>query len=303
MLPWFRKASARSREARLPGGIGTVRFPEHFKVELETNDTLIAFDPEEDSITLRLSSVSLTPKEEGVSGAVQCIKDRGAENSLPVVEFANRAVISHEEAAAESGRDFLVRYWEIGIWNTIVILSATILQNGLQRRGVQRTLRLVPAIIQSLRLPCPADPEASEAELWLSAPEAGRTLTPDETAWLRASLREARMLARKYGLAGPLQPRLLDHLLDTWRDDPRPKEPAELVIDAVAAAFGEYLRDKHAFEWCLLGAPEAPAVGVRHSISATNLLLQKLVHNRIVRGQGPNLEAAHARLLAEIGRH
>jgi len=308
MLPWLKRAQPNIRETSLPGGAGTIAFPRYFQVELENEETLLAFDPADDSVTFRVSSVSFASKERGDHGAFKCIQDRAAEHGLEVRHSGGKAVIAYSEEFAEEGASYLAQYWEIGAHNTIVILSATVTQRAAQSTGARTIRSLVPAIIDSIQLTqfrrvlaldgeAPEGVEVSEAEPHY---QTHRALTPEETEWLKASLAAASALAKKYEGSKQLDPRGLDRIYSRWRQARGPKEPGELVVDALGAAFGQHLVRQHGFAWEVVSDPLGQTCAVRHAVGQTTAFPHDSIQKRLKTRQENFLTGIYQLVLEQI---
>src|SRR5687768_9090379 len=129
MLDWLKKKISSPREVSLPGNVGSMLVPNSLQVEEEDDSTLMFFRPGDESITLRASSISFTKVDATEVGGIEQILERARELNAAVQEFPDKAVLAFDEETVENGVPLIIRYWEIGSLNTIVILSATIIKS------------------------------------------------------------------------------------------------------------------------------------------------------------------------------
>ena len=103
---------------------------------------LISLLPHDDSISLRVSSISISRKDDNDESAGKIsIQDRATDKGVQFHEIEDKSYFSFEETSREDGVPLLIEYWQIGCKNTIVILSATIVAKYINNKTVSSNPR------------------------------------------------------------------------------------------------------------------------------------------------------------------
>jgi hypothetical protein len=276
-------------EASLPGEMGTISFPANFTVELEDTKTLLAYSPHDDSISLRVSSISISRKDENDESAGKIsIQDRATEKGVQYHEIEDKSYFSFEETSREDGVPLLIKYWQIGCKNTIVILSATIVAKYINNKTVQATLAIIPTIIESLKINKiyhVIETEDGQVESIITTAEpTPQKIVPfgvADNSWLQQSLELAAEINLKYGNAGSLTPKELDVIFTRWMHEEEGKESGDSIANALGAAFGEYLVDQHGFRWVVITDEYGTEYAVKTDIGETTSFPRASVQKRI----------------------
>lgn len=290
MWSWFRNRSFEDFESwQLPGDVGRVSLPKRFKVEIEDDRTLLAYPDEDSEISLRVTSISFVPKDPEENAAVRHVKERAAENGYVFEEVDGKGVASFEEESKEDGDSLLIRYWLIGDKCTLVILSATILRSALNARDVQETLKVMPRIVESVEITKTHEivelDDGTKIETTVEPQESieqtFRLFEKTEYEWLSKGLSEARRLSLRYGQGSTLDEEEMDGVFSAWMADESPEVDADLVADALGAAFGELLVHRHGFRWGVIEDQYGAENAVRHQRGDTTAFPRASVMKRI----------------------
>lgn len=309
MAFWFKKKHDRKLESwKLMGDVGTVSLPGDFIVEEEDDSTLLAYPKGEETISLRFSSISFqTEGGTDEDAARRHLKERASEDGLQYKTVDNKGVISFDEHSEQDGVPLIVRYWEIGSKNTIVILSATILETKVGNRVVQSTLEMIPAIIATVKITAihktlvAEDREVPVVENIVEPTEQSiRLFAHEEQRWLAENLEHARMLGVKYGSGGQHTPEELDAIFARWMQDEDDKESGNAVANALGAAFGDYLVEQHGFCWVVVTDEYGTEVAVRHNIGETMAFPRASVQKRIEDNDHEVFQNLHVMIVAHL---
>ncbi len=287
---WFRKGkpAAEFRTVDLPGNIGSVSVPADFTVEMEDDATLLACPREREMLSLRFSSLSFVMKGGGEDGGRASVRDKAMKGGLEYYEVDDKGIVSYADQTQENGTPLVVRFWEVGTRNTIVIISATILRARQNDGAVRSVLDKMPSILRSVQVRkvrriIEDNGRRVEAtvETTDEAPSTFAAFGKEEETWLATNLALARKLGLKYGSGGELGPEELDRIFSRWMHEENEKEAAELVANALGAAFGTWLVDRHDFRWGVLTDADGTEYAVKHKLGETMAYPRALVQKRI----------------------
>ena len=149
---WSNRTSDSLEEVSLPGEVGTVSIPADFTSEYEDDSTLLAYPRGPECISLRFTSISFTTNDGSENGGIEYVRCKSREENLPLWEYPEKVAVSCEEESMENGTPLLMKYWDVGSKNTLLIVSATIIRDLQSDRRVRRTLKLMPEIIRSVMI-------------------------------------------------------------------------------------------------------------------------------------------------------
>lgn len=288
---WFRKKkqATEMRETFLPGEIGTISIPASFSVKMEDEGTLLACPKGEDVISLRASSISIARNDgnDDTAGKI-AVRQRAEERGIAYYEVEDKGILSYDEPSEQDDVPLLVKYWYIGSKNTLVILSATILEAKKNAKVVSDTLALIPRILDSLKITKTyrvVVGEDRQVEAFATTaeptPQSVEPFGPEQDLWLSESLGLARALGVKYASGGDLTPEELDVVFSRWMHDEDEKESDDTVANALGAAFGDYLVEQHGFRWVLVTDEYGTEYAVRHNLGQTMAFPRASVQKRI----------------------
>ncbi len=289
MALWFKKKSENEfREVALPGEVGFISVPADFIVEDEDDSTVLAYPPGDEVITVRFSSISFAKKDDDEQTGLAFVKKKAREERLNYSELGDKGVLSFEEESEQQGTPLLIKYWEVGADNTIVIVSATIIKAKRDDKTVTKTLLSIPAMLESLKITkhhkiIQADGREVNATVQAADPEP-QTLSifgESDLEWLKTSLDRARALGIKYGSGGELGPEELDRVFSRWMHEEGDKEQDRHIADTLGAAFGTYLVQHDGFEWVIVTDEYGTEYGVKHQIRDTIAFPRASVIKRI----------------------
>lgn len=251
---WFNKRNTRMRVLVLPDEVGRVSIPAGYHSEFEDDSTLLVYPRSAESINLRFTCISFTKKDCSEAGGLEFIRDRAQEQNYLLQELPDKAVVSYEKESVEDGVALIIKYWEVGSKNTVVIISATIIKDRQDAPIVRETLKTMPKILKSLEITklhrvIEDSGRIVEATVQLAepTPQATRPFATGENKWLEENIARAKLLGAKYGTGSELTPEELDVIFSKWLHQSAHKEGPDTIVNALGAAYGEYLVKQHGF--------------------------------------------------------
>jgi hypothetical protein len=134
---------------------GPVAFlaPSDFQMHKEFDDTIAIYPAGDSGITLRFSLHTKAMHSELPDNvAEQFVTDHAAEHKLPLTRLKDRVFLTETGEADWPDRRVLIHYWQIGIGRVLVVCTATIWGKEREADTIQSTLKLMPIIVDSIRL-------------------------------------------------------------------------------------------------------------------------------------------------------
>ncbi len=292
----------------LPGDVGTVSLPSFLTVEIENDDTLMAYRDE--SLTLRFSSISFTkPGQSREETAKDYVRQQAKDKHHPYSESGENGIMSFEEQTEQDGEPLVISYWYVGAKNTILIVSTTVLVTQTKNPSVREILDMMPKVIETVTITVLhkrivyEDREIPVTEQVVENTEQQITsFGPSENAWLEECRSLATSLGLKYGSGGVLTPDELDVVFSRWMIEDRDKEPANSVANALGVAFGDFLVDNHEFRWVVVTDEYGKTTAVRHQYSEVMAFPTSSVAKRIDDNEPECFQVLHAMILDVLAR-
>lgn len=286
-----KKALDSFKTVDLPGEAGTISIPSFFTTELEGEATLLAYCPQDDAINLRVSSLEIIPKSDSQTAAFTSVLEKAQEEKLQYTLLKEKCILEQEAEMEEEGLALISKQWEIGIRNTLVILSASIVKSKANQQIVKKILAKIPQIIESIQITLRHEIiETDEGRTHITSktvdpwPHKITPFGPYENRWLEDNLYRARQLGIKYGSGGQLEPQELDVIFSRWISETETKEDEETIVNALGAAFGAYLANRLGFEWFIMADDEGREYMIRHTAKQVMAFPRSSVYKRIVGG-------------------
>ncbi|MEL7539112.1 MAG: DUF3806 domain-containing protein [Pseudomonadota bacterium] len=304
MLSWLgKKRSTLCQTVSLPGDVGVVGLPAGMENRLDGSDTLLAWPARHSDIFLRFSSVSFDANSGSDDRAARFVRKRALEHGWRYRNSPGKVIATYESKAREEGKTVNVRYWEVGQRATVVIFSVTVTANRMRARHVRDLLSAAEAIADSIDIRkyfesvplAGGDHAATSVETLDPVPQQFRRFAAAEEDWLEASRNTAVRLAFRYAQAAPLDPATLDAVFAAWHEDDVIKRlPPEQLVDALGAAFGDYLVAHEQFDWGVLSDEFGSELVVRHAIGSTTAFPRSSVQKRIDNFEPSVFQQLHA---------
>jgi hypothetical protein len=309
---WSRKKnkSAGMREVALPGEMGTISLPSNFKVEMEDDNTLLAYLVNEDAISLRASSLSFCRKDgnDETAGKV-AVQERAQKKGLHYYERDDKGILAYEEPSEQDGIPLVIKYWYVGSKNTMVILSATIDANQINRKSVHEVLATIPRIVESVKINTirrVIEGEDRQIETYVTTaeptPQRIEPFRAEENAWLETNLKVAAELNLKYGSGGDFTPQELDAIFSRWMQEEEKKETGEAVANALGAAFGEFLVEQKGFRWVVVTDEYGTEYAVKCDIGEVTAFPRASIEKRIEDGIPELFQNIYLMILDQLKR-
>jgi hypothetical protein len=315
MFSWFKKpddpapSSESFQKLNLQANIGTFEIPGNYTTEWD-EDTLL-FYPKDDprDITFRISTISVVPKDDSVNCGVSHIGKIATEYNASIHGNDRKAWIHYTNDSVEDGLPSVIHFWHVGQFNSVVILSATVIKSAEKKRSIRDALVLAEKIVESI---CVTkhhrtfdDPDGKITITIEEFPsplneEARRPFEAEENEWLRTSLAAAAELSTRYGSGGAPTPADLDKIFSRWLHETGDKEPPELIIDALGAAFGQFFVDHHGFSWKVVIDQYGTEYAVDHPVGQNTAFPRSSIEKRIESGDEDFLHPIYRTVLQHL---
>lgn len=291
LFRWRSNKQPEMKTVELPGEVGTVSMPANWVCNLEEDTTLLIYDQDCADVTIRISSISFSKPNADDNAAKEFVRTQAVERGHAFTDLGEKGVATYSEDVIEGEEALTICYWHIGSKNTLAILSATLNKSMKNSRAVKAMLQQIPSMVESLHI--------SKSHFILE--QDGRKVTgttesvdptPQEVApfgekenrWLATNLDLAHGLSLKYGSGGGIDPQELDRLYGRWAEETEGKESTEQIINALGAAFGEYLVESHGFCWVVLTDEYGTDYCVSHPSAQTKAFPCSSVEKRVATG-------------------
>lgn len=304
MFSWFKK-SRDYIKVMLPGEVGHLEIPADYE---DDQSTLVFCSPKMAAkIVFRVSSFTGVPKP-GVEGLTEeRIGEIAAESGSEVKKQGEKVFCHCMEEADEDGTTLDIHFWHIGFKQTMVVLSATVVQESSNTGAVQKELAEVPRMIETLQITKErvvyVNEEGSfEATVGSGEPikDSRRELNKEEEKWVKESLERAAKLSMRYGSGGTLDPAQLDAIFSRWKQEREKKESAQEVVDGLGAAFGQFLVESTGFGWRMITDQYGTEYAVEHPNWELTTFPRTVVEKRIESGEEDFFRPIHHVITEEM---
>ena len=314
MLSWFKKPPQQWKTLSLPGEIGTIAVPETWRNEWDhevsenATETLLFFPEGNDDVTFRISVLSIVANDDAHDRGIAFVANRATEEGKELAKHEGKVFFQTLEPSEEDGTPLLISYWYVGALNSVCILSATVTQSAAGAGNVRAAMKLAPRIVESISIKKRHREIGDAGEVTITEEvvpqqaQARRPLNDDEHVWLAAALERAAQLSLKYGSGGLSSAAELDAIYSRWLRAEEWKEPAELIIDALGAAFGQLIADQHGFTWVVVTDEWGTEYAVFHPTGETTGFPRASVEKRIAERKEDFFEPIYKTLLWQLER-
>lgn len=138
----------------VPVGKGevTVSAPKDYVPGSEPDDTTMLTPPGDPGIVLRLNFHQMDKPGVPKDIALRFVRDQAKEKGLTVSEKGDKAFFTESGRLDEGGKKLVTQFWQIGFGKSLIVLSATILEEQSDSDAVKECLeKVVPLMIESLK--------------------------------------------------------------------------------------------------------------------------------------------------------
>ena len=278
------------RKWNLPGDVGTVLLPEFLTVEMEDDETLLAFAAD-DSVNLRFSCLSIITRGPSRDNVIQDgLQDRARREGNAFVMFGDNPAIVEESTSEQDGEALIIHRWHVGSANTLTVVSLTTTPELLETSTSRQLFQLMPKVIESVTITKTQtiieDEDGEDVTITKrkveNTPQELLPCSAADNAWLEESRRCAQRLNLQYGSGGELTPAALDVVFSRWMiDECSEKVPNDDVASALGTAFGDYLVEHHDFYWLVVKDELGNEPAVKHRQVNSIAFTRASVANRI----------------------
>ena len=262
---------------RVDLGLGSVTalIPEGFSYHVEEEGTVVAWlDDDPEIIALRLSCITLVPKDETVQPITEVIADEARANGLEPIHAGDRTYFISEETSSEEGENYWLRFWQVGYLNYTFIISLCCLDSLRSSRRVTEVSRLMPALIDSIE----KRPEHSELT------EHEQHALEEQREVVRELLQQRYDVFSLPGLRADLP--VLQQIISDRAFGPE----QEYEWSCVGVVFGDILASEFGLDWCAFCDEQGAESALRLGGSTITLYPRSMILKRMANGEEIDLE-------------
>ena len=263
---------------RVELGIGSVTavLPDGLSYDVEEDGSLIAWmDEDPEALALRISCITLVPKDENVQPVTEVIAEEAANHGLKAIRTGDKVYFISEECSTEEGETYWLRFWHAAYLNFTFIISVCCAESDRESRQVATASRMVIKIIESLA----KRPEHSElTERELHGLEEQRQVVRD-------------VLQSRYDVFTLPTLRADLPVLQQLIEDRAFSPEQEYEWSSVGVVFGDVLASELGLDWCAYCDEQGAEPALRLGESSITLYPRSMILKRIERGDEMELDA------------
>lgn len=133
-------------------GAFILHVPSNMIVEKDEKGTTVIYQRNNDDAIIRISFISFKPKDPNeTEGGLRIVQSNINEKKYESLTIGDRLIAHWQENINENGEELILKYWEFGYQNNLIILSVTITKSEQNTEKVRRIIGLVPTFLQSIR--------------------------------------------------------------------------------------------------------------------------------------------------------
>jgi hypothetical protein len=273
-------------------GAATILFPAGYLREVEQDGMFLIFPPGPEVITLRLTLISRRPRQPRALAGFDFVREKALKVGWPFEEIGGKGVANYEDTSEEKGEPLRMVYWLVGAHDQVATVTATVLKRFADDPVVNRTLAIVPGLIDSLEFSNRYEfVETSEgtvqtqvSEVSEPGPQGIVEFGPEQQLWLQTNLLVAREIVTLHqgSEAQVVEPRLLDRAFASWLNGKTlSRTSPQEIANALGAAFGDYLVRTLDMRWVVATDENGTAFALRHEAGETMVFPVQSVLKRI----------------------
>jgi hypothetical protein len=260
----------------------------------EKAGTVMIYPKGSECITLRIDMLSFNPKNESIEPTTGYdIIRQDAENKKKNLFFENdMAIAFNEKKSVENGIDLILKFWEIGRKdNSIIMLSATILETLQNDKRVKQLLTAIPEIIKSI------EPTEKHNSIEISSRIVNYSttkqelidqkivpLSEDDKKFVNTWIDNGKNIILYYKpnlQQSDFTIKLLDLVFDEWLNDKNNERfSPDSIANGLGMVFGELLSKELSMEWVKVIDEYGEDFGVRSNNNYTSFPISS-VYKRI----------------------
>jgi hypothetical protein len=148
--------SAFKRDNRQTLNIGSncysLQIPQKYLWEYDAEGTLLFYPKGDESITIRVTVLSFEHKDGKSNHGSDIVLEKALSNNFKYEILSEGLVLSEESPsyAIEEGTELIMQYWYLGLDNSIIIFSSTILEAQKENNLVKELTDNLPEIFRSV---------------------------------------------------------------------------------------------------------------------------------------------------------
>ena len=142
---------SRVRTVGIGDGTLLVDLPSFLLVEQEEDDIVLAYVPRKDYANLRFTILTIQTEDPTAARGEESVRKKALEKGSGVLEYGNKICLAYEDQSQQDGVPIVMKYWEVGMKNSLIIVSCCIDKDKLHDSIAIRVVNAVPGIIRSMR--------------------------------------------------------------------------------------------------------------------------------------------------------
>lgn len=140
------------RKLNIGAGTHTIIIPSKYDYLYDEEKTLLFYPKGEETITIRVTVISFDTKDDTHNPGKQFTIDKAnKENAGYYLLDDETAVFEYSYFSVEKGEKLIMKFWEAGSGNNIIIISGTILEGKKDIQNVDELLSEMPGILKSIK--------------------------------------------------------------------------------------------------------------------------------------------------------
>ncbi|MCP4176835.1 MAG: DUF3806 domain-containing protein [bacterium] len=136
----------------LGNGAFILEVPSKLIVEKDEEGTVIIYEKNSNDAIIRISFISFKPNDPNeTDGGLKIVINTIKEKKYESFKIGKRLIAHWEEQSKDNEKDLILKYWEFGYENNLIILSVTITKDQLNSENVKRIVEMIPSFLGSFQ--------------------------------------------------------------------------------------------------------------------------------------------------------
>jgi hypothetical protein len=262
---------------RVPLSDGSVlaNLPDGFSYNYEEDETLTVWlDEAPEALTLRISCITVVPKDEAVPPMNERTAEEAMERHLTPIHAGDKSYFVSDETSSEDGQTTWSRFWQVGFLRHCLIISLCTLEEARDSQWVKRVCELMHPIIEAV------EKRAMHSEL-----------TESEVYQLNEQREVVQQLLReRYNVFSLPAIRADLPILQTILDDHAFSPEQEYEWSCVGVVFGDIVAAELGLHWCAYSDEQGVEPGLRLAETTVTVFPRSMILKRIERGDEMDLD-------------
>ena len=140
------------RELSIGAGSHKIVIPSKYEYNYDDNQNLLFYPAGEETITIRVTVLSFDAHDENPNPGMEFIITSANEKGINYSTLNDKiAIYESSQSAVEQEENLILKFWNYGSGNSIIIISATILERYKDEPNVKTLLNEMGNIIESIK--------------------------------------------------------------------------------------------------------------------------------------------------------